>query len=152
MNVQLSLQWLKNDYKSFDMNINNPTPTYLWVKTHYEWTIFHHFSPKKWCRTSVIGMQYVEVLIFGNLKHKKKTLECALQHFKTQHSFWIKIKLDPMVSWKGLDKINVHKIYDVHFFNGHRASCLWFMTHYQTKKKWKNNTTSTYKISSFFLK
>jgi hypothetical protein len=31
VDVQLSLQWLTNDYKSFDMNINklNPPPTYL---------------------------------------------------------------------------------------------------------------------------
>jgi hypothetical protein len=25
MDVQLSLQWLKTDYKSFDMNLNKPT-------------------------------------------------------------------------------------------------------------------------------
>jgi len=30
MDIQLALQWLKNDYNSFDMNIDNPTPpTYL---------------------------------------------------------------------------------------------------------------------------
>jgi len=33
-----------------------------------------------------------------------------------------------MVRWRGLDKINVHKIYNVHFFNSHKAPCLWFMT------------------------
>jgi hypothetical protein len=36
-----------------------------------------------------------------------------------------------------LDKINVDKLYNIHLFNGHKASCLWFMTHYQTKKKEK---------------
>jgi len=38
MDIQLSLQWLKNDYKSFDMNIDNPTlpPTYVptYLSTH----------------------------------------------------------------------------------------------------------------------
>ncbi len=37
MDVQLSLQWLKNDYKSFDMNINNFTPTphiCMYLPTH----------------------------------------------------------------------------------------------------------------------
>jgi hypothetical protein len=38
MDIQLSLQWLKNDYKSFDMNINKPnlTPTYIhtYLPTH----------------------------------------------------------------------------------------------------------------------
>jgi hypothetical protein len=31
MDIQLSLQWLNNDYKSFDMNIDNftPSPAYL---------------------------------------------------------------------------------------------------------------------------
>jgi hypothetical protein len=26
-----------------------------------------------------------------------------------------------MVRWEGLDKINVHKIYNLQFFNGHKA-------------------------------
>jgi hypothetical protein len=34
MHIQLSLQWLKNDYKSFDMNINNPTPPPTYVPTY----------------------------------------------------------------------------------------------------------------------
>jgi len=29
-----------------------------------------------------------------------KKLECAWQHFWIQSSFWIKVKLDPMVRWK----------------------------------------------------
>jgi len=40
---------------------------------------------------------------FENLKHKKKINKCAWQHFETQSSFWIKIKLDPMVKWKKLE-------------------------------------------------
>jgi hypothetical protein len=46
-----------------------------------------------------------------------------------------------MVRWRGLDKINVHKIYNVHFFNSHKASCLWFMT--LPNKKKENNTMAT---------
>jgi hypothetical protein len=42
-----------------------------------------------------------------------------------------------MVRWRGLNKINVHRIYNLQFFNDHRASCLWFMKHYQTKGNWK---------------
>jgi hypothetical protein len=49
----------------------------------------------------------------------------------------LKVKFDPMIRGKGLDKINVHKIYNVHFFNDHKVSCLWFMTHYQTQKNEK---------------
>jgi len=44
-----------------------------------------------------------------------------------------------------LDKINVHIIYNLQIFNGHRALCLWFMKHYQTKENWKNNAMSVYK-------
>jgi hypothetical protein len=72
-----------------------------------------------------------------NPKHKKIALECAWQDFGTQSSFWIKVKLDPMVRWRDLDKINVHKVYNVHIFNNHETSCLWFITHYQTKKNEK---------------
>jgi hypothetical protein len=28
----------------------------------------------------------------------------------------------------------MHKIYNLHLFNGHRASCLWFITHTKPKK------------------
>ncbi len=31
-------------------------------------------------------------------------------------------------------KINVHRIYNLHFFDEHRASCLCFVRHYQIKK------------------
>ncbi len=36
----------------------------------------------------------------------------------------------------------MHKMYNVHFFNGHRASCLWFITHYQTKNNNNNNNNN----------
>jgi len=65
--------------------------------------------------------------LFCNLNHKQKTLECAWQYFETQSSFWIKVYFDPMVRWRGLDKIKVYGIYNTHFFNVHNVSCLWFM-------------------------
>ncbi len=86
------------------------------------------------------------------LNIRNKTLKCAWQHFGIQSSLWINVKLDPMVKWRELRKINVHKIYNVHLFNSHRASSLWFMTHYQTKEKWKHNTMVMYEIFFFFLK
>jgi hypothetical protein len=49
---------------------------------------------------------------FNNPIDKQKTLECA-QHFGTQISLQIKINFDLMVRWKGLNKINVHYIYNV---------------------------------------
>jgi hypothetical protein len=71
-------------------------------------------------------------------KHKQKTLEFAWQCFGTQFSLWVKINCDPMVRWRGLDKINVlWKYINYNFFYCHRAPCLWFMKHYQTKEKWK---------------
>jgi hypothetical protein len=114
-----------------------------------------HFSPKK-----MMYNKYNRCVVNQNLDNifwklqniRRRKLECAWQHFGSQSSFWIKVKLDPMVRWRELDKINVHKIYNVHIFNGHGASCLWFMTHYQNKEKWKNNAMPTYKILSFFLK
>jgi hypothetical protein len=33
------------------------------------------------------------------------------QHFGFWSSLWVKINLDPIVRWKGLDKINVHTMY-----------------------------------------
>jgi hypothetical protein len=35
--------------------------------------------------------------LLETLNIRKKNLECVWQHFKTQSSFWIKIKHDPMV-------------------------------------------------------
>jgi hypothetical protein len=46
---------------------------------------------------------------FGYFKYKQKPLEFTQQHFGIQSSLWIKINFDPMVRWRGLDKINVHR-------------------------------------------
>ncbi len=62
---------------------------------------------------------------FGYPKHKQKTLEFAKQHFGIQNSVSVKINLDPTVRWGRLNKINVHIIYNLQFFNDHKASCLW---------------------------
>jgi hypothetical protein len=56
-----------------------------------------------------------------------------------------------MVRWGGLNKINVQKVYNLQFFSGHSATCLWFMKHYQEKENWKNNAMSIYKISSSLI-
>jgi hypothetical protein len=37
------------------------------------------------------------------------------QHFETQSSLWIKINFDPKFKWRGLDKINVHKVLTYNF-------------------------------------
>jgi hypothetical protein len=51
--------------------------------------------------------------IFGNSKHKQKNFRmCIWQHYGTQSSLWIQFNLDPMVGWLGLNKINVHTIYN----------------------------------------
>jgi hypothetical protein len=89
---------------------------------------------------------------FGYPKHNLKTLEFAQQHFWTQSSILVKIHFDPMVRWGRLDKINVQKIYNLRFFSSHRASCLWFMKHYQTKENWKNNVMPIYKISPSLIR
>jgi hypothetical protein len=33
----------------------------------------------------------------------------------------LKVHFDPMIRWKRLDKINVHRIYNLQFFNRHKA-------------------------------
>ncbi len=77
------------------------------------------------------------MVFFGYHKHKQKTWKFAWQHFGTQSSLWDKTNLDSTVRLRELDKINVYTIYNLQFFNGHRASCLWFMKNYQTKENWK---------------
>jgi len=69
------------------------------------------------------------MIFFDYFKHKQKNLKFAWQHFGTQSSLWSKINLDPIVRWRGLDKINVHTIYNLQLFNDHKVSCLWFMKH-----------------------
>jgi len=49
---------------------------------------------------------------FGYPKHKKNISKFA-QHFGPQSSFWVKINLDPTIKQGGLDKINVHKVYNL---------------------------------------
>jgi hypothetical protein len=49
----------------------------------------------------------------GYPKHKQKTLETTQQNFGTHNSLWVKINLDPIVRWRGLNKINVHKVYNL---------------------------------------
>jgi hypothetical protein len=70
---------------------------------------------------------------FGYFKHKQTNLEFAQKHFVTQSLIWVKINFDPTARGGGLDKINIHKVYNLQFFNDHRTSCLWFMKHYSTK-------------------
>jgi hypothetical protein len=70
---------------------------------------------------------------FGYVKHKQKALKFTWQHFETKSSFWIKVNIDPIGGWRGWDKINVYRIYNLRFFDDHRASCLWFMKYYQIK-------------------
>jgi hypothetical protein len=53
---------------------------------------------------------------FGYSKHKKKNLEFANNIFEFKVYFWVKIHFDPIVRWRGLDKINVHIIYNLQFF------------------------------------
>jgi hypothetical protein len=53
------------------------------------------------------------MVFFGYPKHKLKTLKFAWQPFGTQSLLWVKINFDPMVKWKGLDKINVHIVYNL---------------------------------------
>jgi hypothetical protein len=61
---------------------------------------------------------------FGNLKH--------LQFLKNVHDniLELKVNLDSMVILRRLNKINVHKIHNIQFFDGHRTSCLYFTKHY----------------------
>jgi hypothetical protein len=91
------------------------------------------------------------MVFFGYPKHKQKTKKIAWQHFGIQSSLWIKINLDPMVKWRGLDNINVHTIYNLQIFNNYKASCLWFIKHYQKIIIWKNNAMPIYKISSSLI-
>jgi hypothetical protein len=97
------------------------------------------FCSKKVIYNKYYSMQWAKILMssFGYPKHKQIFFDFAQQHFGIQNYLWIKINLDPTVRWRRLDKINVHGVYHLLFFNGHRASSLWFMKHYQTKENWK---------------
>jgi len=60
------------------------------------------------------------IISFGYLKHMQRKLKFAWQRIGTQSSFWIKNDIDPIVRWRGLDKINVHTLCNLHFSNDHR--------------------------------
>jgi hypothetical protein len=45
------------------------------------------------------------MISFNYPKHKMFFLKIAWQHFGTQSSLWIKINFDPMVRWRGFDKL-----------------------------------------------
>jgi hypothetical protein len=79
---------------------------------------------------------------FGYPKNKQNIQELKV-HFEL-------ILIYPRIQWKRLDKINVHKINNLHFFDIYKVSCLWFMKYYQIKENWKNNAKNIYKISSSF--
>jgi len=99
------------------------------VKTHYKWTTF---VPKKWCIPSKLKSWFHPL---ANLNTSKRNLKiCTTTKFGIQSSLWVKINLDPTIKWGGLNKINVHRVYNLQFFNNHKDSCLWFMKHYQTKE------------------
>jgi len=40
---------------------------------------------------------------FDYSKHKQFFRKFAQQHFGTQSKIWVKMNLDPMVRWRGLD-------------------------------------------------
>jgi len=88
---------------------------------------------------------------FGYPKHTQKTLNFTWQPFGIQSLLWIKIDFDPTVKWRRLNKINVHTIYDLHFFNDYTASCLWLIKQYQKKENWKNNAIPIYNFSSSLI-
>ncbi len=50
---------------------------------------------------------------FAILNINKKNSKFAWQYFGTQHLLWVKISFDPTFRWRGLDKINVHTIYNL---------------------------------------
>jgi hypothetical protein len=60
-----------------------------------------------------------------------------------EHKTHFELKLG-LIQWLNekdwIKSMCIKYIINVHFFNDHRVSCLLFMTHYQTKEKWKNNT------------
>jgi hypothetical protein len=49
----------------------------------------------------------------ANLNTNKKNFKFIQQHFGTQISLWVEINLDPTVKWEGLNKINVHTIFNL---------------------------------------
>jgi hypothetical protein len=51
---------------------------------------------------------------FGQPKHKQIIIIIyTTTKFGIQSSLWVKINLDPAVKWGWLNKINVHKLYNL---------------------------------------
>jgi hypothetical protein len=69
--------------------------------------------------------------LFDYFIHKKKTLKFIWHHFGIQNSLWVENNFDSIVRWKRLVKINIHRVYNLQFFDNHRASCLWFIENYK---------------------
>jgi hypothetical protein len=102
---------------------------------------------KRWCITNIIVYSKLKSrwhpLVILNMSKKLLNLH--------NNIFELEVHFHPTVRWGRLDKINVHRVYNLQFFSSHRASCLWFMKHYQTKENWKNNAIPIYKISSSLI-
>jgi hypothetical protein len=62
------------------------------------------------------------MIFFCYPKHKQKTLKFAWQPFGPQSLLWVKINLDPMVRWKGLD-FSVLKVGQKYFWNWPMELC-----------------------------
>ncbi len=114
-----------------------------------------HLLTKKMMYNKYHDTQWVEILMtsfdYLNINKKIKNKKWRDKILKLKGSFWVKINLDPMVRWRGLDKINVHRVYNLHFLYGHMVSCLWYMKDYQTNEIWKINAMPIYKISPFWI-
>jgi hypothetical protein len=50
---------------------------------------------------------------FSYPKDEQKTLKFAWQPFGTQSLFCVKINFNPTIRWRGVNKINVHIIYNL---------------------------------------
>ncbi len=85
------------------------------VEFFYWWNKWTIFCPKRWCITNIITCSNLDIIVWQFPKHKQNIFECAWKHFGTQNELWIKVNLDPMVKLKGLNKVNVHKVNDIHF-------------------------------------
>jgi len=64
-----------------------------------------------WCITSIIVQSKIKSWWHHFPILNTKNFKICMTTFGIQSSLWIKINLDPMIKWKGLDKINVHRIY-----------------------------------------
>jgi len=75
---------------------------------------------------------------FSYHKYKQKKFKFVCQHFgQTKSSIWVKIDLDSMVRWRGLDKINVYRVlFYIYFMTIRLHVCdLWNTTKLKKLKK-----------------